>query len=236
MTQAHEMNRTELQNLLQQAKESRAPASLRAVGSPRMLGDLQVRGLELDEAIHLMGAKRRDQLLPTGTEVMLSMLVGDEILSARTNLLEPIISSEGDTLFPPILRVAWPEHAIESHRRGDVRVATPDLPPLTAMIEHEGRTLSAQLLNLTETGVGLGLEEHLSLPLRSLVKLEANLPGGVCLKATGEVRHSEFIDGDAWPARIGMVLGGMTGQTLEALRRFIQARRTDRSEEMRKGY
>lgn len=236
MTQPREMNGNELEALLREAKEARAPASIRAVGSPRMLGDLQVRGLEPGRAIHLMGAKRRDQFPPSGTDVMLSLLVGDEVISAHTMLLDPIVSNEGDTLFPPILRVAWPTQAIETHRRHDVRVATPDLPPLKAILEVEGRRIEAHLLNLTETGMGIGLAERLSLGLRAQVEVEAELPGGAIIRSTGEVRHAEMVESEPLPMRLGLVLGCMTDQTRESLRRFIQARRTDRSEELRKAH
>jgi len=177
MGQVRHLNREQLEGLLRKAKEARSPASIRALGSPRLLGDLEVCGLEAGHSIHLMGAKRRDQIPPPGTEVTLSLLLGDEVITAHTNLLEAIISNEGDTLFPPILRVGWLERGLEFHRRGDVRVATPDLPPLKASLAFDGRILEARLLNLTETGMGVGLEEVLTLVPHARVEVEVLLPG-----------------------------------------------------------
>jgi len=236
MSEFRNLNPQEMEALLQQARESRAPASIRAVGSVRLLGDLHISGLEVGVSVHLSGAKRRDQLPPRGTAVALSVLLGEEILSLQCNLLEPILAEDSDTLYPPILRVDWPQAQMEVHRRGDVRVATPDLPPLMAKLELKERSYSAKLLNLTETGMGLGLSERLMVDLHAQVEVETELPGGIKLRTTGNVRHLEWLDEDPVPTRLGLVLGCMTEQTREALRRFIQARRTDRSEKLRKGF
>ena len=234
MAQARTLNREQLEGLLRKAKDARSPASIRALGSPRLLGDLEVCGLESGHSIHLMGAKRRDQIPPPGTEVTLSLLVEDEVITAHTSLLEAIISNEGDTMFPPILRVAWLDKAIEFHRRGDVRVATPDLPPLKASLAFDGRILEARLLNLTETGMGVGIDEVVSLMPHARVEIEVLLPGGTPLRVIGEVRHAELLDHDALPSRIGLVFAEISEHSREALHRFVQARRTDRSEVMRK--
>jgi len=236
MPQAHPMDKDQLEALLRKAKETHAPASIRALGSPRLLGDLEVCGLEPGHTIHLMGAKRRDQIPPLGTEVTLSLLVEDEVITAHTTLLEAIISSEGDTLFPPILRVAWLDKAIEFHRRKDVRVATPNLPPLKALLTFEGSSREAHLLNLTETGMGVGVAEEMPLLPHARVEIEVLLPGGHPLKVSGEVRHSELLDHDPLPTRIGLVFSEISPESRETLHRFVQARRTDRSEVMRKTY
>lgn len=236
MSELRNLSAKELENLLQVARESRAPVSIRAVGSVRLLGDLHISGFEVGASVHLTGAKRRDQLPAKGTPVAVSLLLGEEIFSIQTRLLEPILADESDTLFPPVLRVEWPQTQMEVHRRGDVRVATPDLPPLTATLEFKEKVYPAKLLNLTETGMGLGLTETLLVDLHSQVEVETELPGGIRIRTTGNVRHLEWLDEDPVPTRLGLVLGCMTDQSREALRRFIQARRTDRSENLRNGH
>ena len=234
MAQNDDLSGTPLETLLSRAKDDCAYASIRAVGSSRMLGDLQVRGLEPGEAVQLMGVKRREQFPSPGTEVILSILVGEDVFSSRTSLLDPIIFAEGDTMFPPVLRVAWPSRAIQTHRRRDVRVASPDLPPLDAVLEFEGKRFRADLLNLTETGVGLGFQEFFPIPLKAVAVVETRLPSGELLRTTGEIRHAEVLEGEPLPLRLGLVLGDMTDQVRDTLHRFIQARRMDRSEEMRR--
>ncbi|MDP2876521.1 MAG: PilZ domain-containing protein [Holophaga sp.] len=229
------MNREELLELVQSARESSAPASVRAVGSVRLLGGLRISGFEPGIAVHLSGAKRRDQLPVKGTPVIVSILLGDEILCIQSHLLDAILADESDTLFPPILRVDWPSSQVEVRTRGDVRVATPDLPPLSAKLEIKDKVYVAKLLNLTETGMGLGLSEKIMVDLHAQVEVETELPGGLRIRTTGNVRHLEWLDDDPAPTRLGIVLGCMTDQAREALRRFIQARRTDRSEHLRSG-
>lgn len=236
MSEFRNLSPEELESLLQRARESRAPASIRAVGSVRLLGDLRISGIEVGASVQLSGAKRRDQLPPKGTPVAVSLLLGEEIFSIQTRLLDPILADESDTLFPPILRVEWPQAQMEVHRRGDVRVATPDLPPLSAKLEFKDKVYTAKLLNLTETGLGLGLTERLLVDLHAQVEVETDLPGGIRIRTTGNVRHLEWLDEDPLPTRLGLVLGCMTDQSREALRRFIQARRTDRSENLRNGH
>jgi len=235
MSDFRNLSQKEIETLLQRARESRAPASIRAVGSVRLLGDLHITGFEAGASLHLSGAKHRDQLPPKGTSVAVSVLLGEEIFSLQCRMLEPILAGESDTLYPPVLRVDWPQTQMEVHRRGDLRVATPDLPPLKASLEFKDRVYSAKLLNLTETGMGLGLTENLLLDLHAQVEVETELPGGIKVRTTGNVRHLEWLDEDPLPTRLGLVLGCMTDQTRESLRRFIQARRTDRSENMRNG-
>ncbi len=236
MSEFRNLSQQEMEDLLRRARESHAPASIRAVGSVRLLGDLHISGSELGVAVHLSGAKHRDQLPPKGTPVAVSVLLGEEIYSLQSRMLEPILAGDSDTLYPPVLRVDWPQAQMEVHHRGDVRVATPDLPPLRATLAFRDRVYEAKLLNLTETGMGLGLTEHLLVDLHAQVEMETELPGGIRLRTTGNVRHLEWLDEDPLPTRMGLVLGCMTDQDREALRRFIQARRTDRSENLRQGY
>lgn len=236
MAQNDNLSGAELERLLIQARQECAYASLRAVGSARMLGDLQVRGLEPGTAVQLMGVKRREQFPASGTDVILSILLGEEVISSRTSLLDPIIFAEGDTMFPPILRVAWPSRAIQSHQRHEVRVATADLPPLEGLVEYGGRKVRAHLLNLTETGMGIGCDAPWAIPHKAVVTVETWLPGGELIRASGEVRHSEVFENEPLPQRIGLVLGAMSDTSREALHRFIQARRMDRSEELRKAH
>lgn len=236
MSDTNDLSGNKLESLLLQAREECAYASIRAIGSPRILGDLQVRGLEPGRALQLMGVKRREQFPPPGTEVILSILLGDEVISARTTLLEPIVFAEGDTMFPPVLRVAWPDQAIQTHRRHEVRVATPDLPPLEATLEYGGRKIQVRLLNLTETGMGLGLDEKVSIPSRAEVRIETTLPGGERIQTVGELRHAETLEREPLPMRLGIVLSHMSDPVRDALHRFIQARRMDRSEELRRAH
>jgi c-di-GMP-binding flagellar brake protein YcgR len=181
-----------------------------------------------------MGAKRRDTIPPTGTEVTLSILLGDEVVTAPTLLLDPIISTEGDTMFPPILRVAWLKDPIEFRRRKDVRVATLDLPPLQAFMIHNGTRYAASLLNLTETGAGIALKERVSFLSHDRVEVEVELPGGHPVLALGEIRHSQCLDRDNLPTRLGLVFLSLSEESTEALRSFVQARRTDRSVQIRR--
>ncbi len=236
MSEFRNLSPKEMEDLLQKARESMVPASVRAVGSVRLLGDLHITGIEAGVAVHLSGAKRRDQLPPKGAAVAVSVLMEDEILSLQSRMLDPILCGDSDTLYPPVLRIEWPQAHMEVHQRGDVRVATADLPPLEAKLEFKDRVYPAKLLNLTETGLGLGLTEHLFIDLHAQVEVETELPGGVQVRTTGKVCHLEWLDEDALPTRLGLVLGCMTDQTREALRRFIQARRTDRSENLRNGH
>lgn len=223
----------EMENLLAQAKASRAPASIRAVGGVRLLGDLHLSGFEIGGSLQFSGAKHRDLVPAKGTMVVVSVLLGEEIYALQTRMLGPVTPVEPDSLYPPAVRVDWPQAQMEVHCRGDVRVATLDLPPLTATLVFKDRVYAAKLLNLTETGMGLGLTERLLIDLHAQVEVETELPGGVTLRTTGNVRHLELLDEDPLPTRLGLVLGCMTDQTRESLRRFIQARRTDRSEKMR---
>jgi hypothetical protein len=223
----------DLQDLLGRARDAQASASLRAVGVQRILGDLHVGDLEPGTAVHLMGAKRRDQLPGPGTPLNLSLLLGENVFTIRTSMLEPIVTPEGDGLQAPILRVAWPLGSVERYHRESVRVAASDLPPLSATARMGADWVEAQLLNLTETGMGLGMPSSFAPGLHSQVEVQTTLPGGILFRTMGEVRHLELLDEGPFPARLGLVLGCMTGEGREAMRQFIQARRTDRSQMLR---
>ncbi len=84
----------ELESMLREAKELKASVSLRAMGTNRMLGDLRLAGLEPGQAMHLMGAKRRDQLPEEGTMVTLSIILGDQVVSLDSPVLSPLVAAE----------------------------------------------------------------------------------------------------------------------------------------------
>jgi hypothetical protein len=200
-----------------------------------MLGDLQLRGIEPGIALHLLGAKRREQLPDPGTAVTLSILLGEEVLSLCSVLLEPLVAAEGDTLFPPVLRVAWPTEAIAFHHRACVRVAAPDQAPLEATVRAEGFSVPGRILNLSESGLGLGLVEAPWIRAGLCLDVEAALPGVGAVHLPGEVRFITLLEGNEMPLRVGVLLGKVSTDDLECLRRFVQNRRTDRSESFRHG-
>ena len=232
MSELRRMNQRELEILLGKVKVARCSVSLRLAGSARMLGQLQVRGLESWVAIQLGGIKQRELLPPAGTRVMLSLLLDEEVVSMDTVLLEPLADGGGRQRLR-VLRAAWPVDQLEFHHRDDVRVATPDLPPLGASLILEGQRYPAKLLNLTETGMGLGLHQGLPFQPRGEVMVETLLPGGSALQLVGEVRHWERLEDDPLPVRLGLVLKHLPDEVREQLRRMIQARRIIRSEAIR---
>ncbi len=215
----------DLESLLMRIRDAHCAASLRVDGTARMLGHLQAGRLEPGTAIQLEGAKRRDLLPPAGSAVTLSFLLEQEVVSLHTVLLEP--------LAPRTLRAAWPTLPPERHHRDEVRVATPDLPPLGATLVLQGLRLPAKLLNLTETGLGLGLKQDPPVPLQGEVRVETRLPGGIQLVLTGEVRHVGRLPEDPMPVRVGLVLLDLSGQARDALHAMIQARRSILSESIR---
>ena len=222
----------DLLDLLSRAQEAKAPVSLRSNGSNRLLGDLHLRGMEAGVALHLLGAKRRDHLPPEGGRVTVSLVLGSEVISFETTVLSPIVANEGDTLFPPIMRVAWPMEGARFQHRQDLRVASPVHRPLDATLRlGSGTTISAQVVNLTETGVGLALNGMLkeTLPLQASVDMV--LPDGSPLRCEGVIRHLTFREGETHYVRLGLVLADASN---EALKRFLQARRTDYLQDLRK--
>ncbi len=219
-----------LNQLLQEAVATQAPASLRPQGSPRLLGDLHLVTYEPGETLDLEGFHPRDQVPPAGAFVTLSLLLGHEILSLEADLLT-VTSREGATA---LLRLGWPQDA-RLHRRADVRVAAPAQAPLEAVVKLGGRRHQALLMNLTETGVGLAFQDLLLVDLRAPLEIDATLPGGIPLHCPGEVCHLTVLEGQDYPTRLGVVLQPRAEADLEPMRRFIQARRTDRSQTFRQG-
>lgn len=235
MNEPQHLDSSTLETVLRRAHLVKAPTSLRAEGSNRMLGDLQLRGLEPGIALHLLGAKRRDQIPEAGTAVTLSILLGDEVLSFRSILLEPLVAAEGDTLFPPVLRIAWPQEAIAFHHRQTVRVAAPDQESLAAMVHSAGHSSPARILNLTESGLGLGLVDAPWMKPAINLEVEVDLPGLGSVRLQGEVRYTTILEGNELPVRAGILLAGIAPEVHELLRRFVQNRRTDRSDTFRQG-
>ncbi|MBL0312524.1 MAG: PilZ domain-containing protein [Holophagaceae bacterium] len=223
----------ELETMLRDAKDLKASVSLRAMGSNRMLGDLRLAGIEPGIAMHLIGAKRRDQLPEEGTMVTLSIILGDQVVSLDSPVLTPLVATEGDTMFPPILRLAWPARGLELKRRRDMRMASADQAPLVGKLKAQDQTWDVKVLNLTETGMGLALPASANLPLRQKVQVQTTLPGGALFSCHGEIRHLMHMEGDPLPTRAGVVFWGQPGEGQEDLRRFIQDRRTDRSQSLR---
>jgi hypothetical protein len=215
----------DLGSLLEQVRAVQAAVSLRVEGTSRLLGDLKVCAVAPGAAFQLEGAKSRDRLPGPGTPVAISFLLEDEVVSIHTVLVEPEV--------PRTLRVAWPLQPMDCHRRDEVRVATPDLPPLGATLVVGGQRFGAKLLNLTETGMGLGFKQLPPVPVTGEVGVETLLPGDLPVRLVAEVRHSAHLEGDPLPHRIGLVLRELAPDVQEALRRLIQARRIIRSEAIR---
>lgn len=221
-----------LEQFLIQARLNRAVASLRLQGpSPRLLGDLRIHGSRPGAGLELSGLHARDLVPAEGTPVTLTVLLGDEVLTLTSLLTGTIQDEEGDTL----LRLDWPRDPARLHRRRDMRVAAPEQPPLKVRVTLEGRDLEALLVNLTETGVGLALEEAMMVDLHAAVEIDALLPDGAVLRCPGQVRHIAYLEGQDFPTRVGVVLHPRAQGDLDAIRRFVQARRTDLSQRFRQG-
>ena len=231
MSQLRTLTESELEALLREALAMHASVSLRARHSVRMLGQLHVERLEPGAAIWLEGAKHRDHLPPAGTPVLVSLILGDRAISCPTVMLEP----HEDHPNPPLVRTAWPSQPLEFHTREEVRVATPTLPPLEGVLLHQGRRLPVMLLNLTETGMGVGLAADESFEALEQVEVETHLPGGASFRVLAEVRHFETLDHDPLPTRIGLVLLNVPPDILVSLRSLIQARRMYLSQDLREG-
>jgi c-di-GMP-binding flagellar brake protein YcgR len=226
------MDQLDLATLLRRIKHDRCSASLRADGSARMLGQLQLLHLEEGLALHLTGAKHRDALPVPGTPVTVSFLLPEGVVAVHAVVLDQPPVQAGEPVHP-VLRITWPERPFEFHRRDEVRVATPELPPLRATLVAGGRRFQAMLLNLTETGMGLALEQPLPFTLQGEVTVETELPGGVFLSLTGEVRYADCLEEDPLPVRFGLVLTERSPKARELLRDLVQARRIIRSEALR---
>ena len=215
-----------LEQFLIQARLTKAVASLRLQGgSSRLLGDLRIHTFRPGSTLELSGLHARDAVPTEGTPVTLTILLGEEVLTLESLLLPSLPDEAGDTL----LCLDWPHEPAQLHRRRDMRVAAPEQPPLRVRVGLGGRVLDAMLVNLTETGVGLALEEVLMVDLHAPVDIDAELPDGSVLHCPGEVRHLAYLEGQDFPTRLGVVLLPSPGTDLEPIHRFIQARRTDRS-------
>jgi hypothetical protein len=215
-----------LEQFLLQSQFTRATASLRLHdANARLVGDLHIHNLRPGAHLALSGLHTRDTVPPTGTLVTLTVLLGEEVLTLESSLLPPLQDAQGATQ----LVLAWPQESAHLHHRRDVRVAGPDQSPLQAQVELNGQHLEALLVNLTETGVGLALQESLLVELHAVVQIEADLPGDIRLSCPGEVRHLTYLEGQPYPTRLGVVLTPLPATDLEPIHRFIQARRTDRS-------
>ena len=229
MSHLRTLNESELEALLKEAMDSKSSASLRAQGSVRMLGQLRVKSLDPGRSLCLEGTKHRDHLPEAGTAVTLSLVMGDVAIACPALMLEPV--DQGPN--PPLLRTAWPTQPLEFHQREEVRVATPAHPPLDAVLLRQGQSLPVKLLNLTETGMGLGMEAVVAFQPLEQVEVETRLPGGELFRATGEVRHFETLEGDPLPTRVGLVLLDLPPQIQDSLRSLIQARRMYLSQDLR---
>lgn len=221
-----------LEQFLIQARLTKAVASLRLhATTSRLLGDLRIRTAQPGSVIELTGLHARDTVPAGGLPVTLTVLLGDEVLTLESTLLPPLQDDAGGML----LRLDWPQSPARLHHRRDVRVAAPDQTPLKVRIGLGGRHLDALLVNLTETGVGVALDESLMVDLHTQVDLDAELPDGAILRCLGEVRHLTFLEGQDYPTRLGIVLQPGPDVDMEPVHRFIQARRTDRSQSFRQG-
>lgn len=219
-----------LEQFLHQARLTRAVASLRLQNAnARLLGDLHIHGFLPGSALELAGLHARDSVPAEGTAVTLTILLGDEVLTLESHLLPTALDEAGGTL----LRLDWPQEPARLHHRRDMRVAGPDQTPLKVRIRLGGRQREALLVNLTETGVGLALNEVLMVDLHALVDIDAELPDGAVLRCPGEVRHLTFLEGQDYPTRLGVKLHPGPDTDLDPIHRFIQARRTDRSQSFR---
>jgi len=220
-----------LEQFLLQARLTRAVASLRLHGAgARLLGDLHLHQFRAGSVLELAGLHVRDSVPAEGMAVTLTILLGDDVLTLESILLAPAQDSLGNTL----LRLGWPLEQARLHHRRDVRVAGPDQLPLKVRLRLAGQLHEAMLVNLTETGVGLALSETLMIDLHTIVEIDAMLPDGTALHCPAEVRHLTYIEGQDFPMRLGLVLAPTPDTDLEPIHRFIQARRTDRSQSLRK--
>jgi c-di-GMP-binding flagellar brake protein YcgR len=220
-----------LEQFLIQAKLTKAVASLRLQGTgSRLLGDLRVQSFRPGSSLELTGLNARDSVPPEGMPVTLTILLGEEVLTLESLLLPPSQDPMGNA----VLRLNWPHESARLHHRRDVRVAAPDQSPLKVQVSLGSRQLSALLMNLTETGLGLALDETLMVDLHTSVGIDAQLPDGTLLRCPAEVRHLTYLEGQEFPMRLGLVLTPGPDTDLEAVHRFIQVRRTDRSQSFRR--
>jgi hypothetical protein len=215
-----------LEQFLIQARATKAVASLRLQSaSARLLGDLRLQAFRPGSTLELSGLHARDSVPSEGMPVTLTILLGDDVLTLESLLLPPTQDPLGNT----VLRLDWPHEAARLHHRRDMRFAAPDQSPLKVRVGLGDRQYDALLVNLTETGVGLALEETMLVDLHTTVEIDAELPDGTILCCPAEVKHLTYLEGQDYPTRLGLVLTPAPGTDLEPIHRFIQARRTDRS-------
>ena len=230
MGHASLLNASVLEQFLIQARLTKAVVSLRLHGGgSRLLGDLHLQSFKPGASLALSGLHARDSVPAEGMPVTLTILLGDDVLTLESTLLPPTQDKLGNT----VLRLDWPHESARLHHRRDVRVAAPDQSPLKVRVTLGGHQYGALLVNLTETGVGLALEDALMIELHTSVDIDAELPDGTALHCPAEVRHLTYLDGQEFPTRLGLVLTPAPGTDLEPIHRFIQARRTDRSQRFR---
>jgi hypothetical protein len=231
MGQASLLTAPVLEQFLVQARLTKAVASLRLQGAgSRLLGDLRLQTFRPGSSLELSGLNARDSVPAAGMPVTLTILLGEEVLTLESLLLPPVQDQLGDT----VLRLDWPHESARLHHRRDARVAGPDQSPLKVRVSLDSRQYDALLMNLTETGVGLALNETLMVDLHASVEIDAELPDGTPLRCPAEVRHLTFLEGQEYPTRLGLVLTPGPDTDLDAVHRFIQVRRTDRSQSFRK--
>jgi hypothetical protein len=220
-----------LEQFLIQARLTKAPVSLRLLGAgSRLLGDMRLMTFHPGSSLQLSGLNARDSVPPEGMPVTLTILLGEEVLTLESKLLPAIQDKSGNT----IMRLEWPQDSARLHHRRDVRVAAPDQSPLKVQVTLASRRHDALLMNLTETGVGLALQDALMVDLHTLVEIDAELPDGTLLRCPAEVRHLTIIEGQDYPTRLGLVLAPGPDTDIDSVHRFIQVRRTDRSQSIRK--
>jgi len=220
-----------LEQFLVQAHLTKAVASLRLQGAgSRLLGDLRIQAFRPGASLELSGLNARDSVPAEGMLVTLTILLGEEVLTLESLLLPPIQDPLGNTL----LRLDWPHEAARLHHRRDARVAGPDQSPLKVRVTLGSQQYDALLMNLTETGVGLALNETLMVELHASVGIDAELPDGTPLHCPAEVRHLTYLEGQDYPMRLGLVLTPGPETDVESVHRFIQVRRTDRSQSFRR--
>lgn len=230
MSTASPLSAPVLEQYLLQSRLTRAEASLRLHDlNSRLLGDLRVHRCRVGTHLDLAGLHVRDSVPPVGTPVTLTILLGEELLTLESTLGALLTDRQGNR----ILRLAWPEESARLQLRRDVRVAGPDQSPLQVRVQLGGRTLDALLVNLTENGIGLVFREALTVDLHTAIEIDAELPDGAQLHCPGEVRGLVHLEDQDHPTRLDVVLSPQAQSDLEPIQRFIQARRTDRSQSLR---
>lgn len=224
MTAAASNDPSFLEALLRQAERLQSSATLRQVGSRRILGDLQVAFLEVPTSVVLTWDNGREQAPAPGSEVVLTLVVGDEVHTLRAAMVEAV---------QPHLRVTWPSELLETGARTRLRVAAPDQIPLEARLCQEGACREAELLHLTESGMALAVNAPFEAEVGDELLVETELPGGRLLEVV--CRVLQVTESRLSPERLQVELGFhmLAVEAGETLQRFIQARRTDRSELLR---